>query len=298
MDPIKDAFDKVKSDFYYIQNEINDLKSEFSEIQLSLLNITKMINRELTNSIIKQDRQTDTSTHKQTNSQTNKHTNNQLSNPLDPSQDNSTKITMKVLDILKEEIIQLREQINMINLTSTQNNQNTTQTPQNTTEYDTSTDTSTHNYPFQALKQQKTLFSMRNEGVSTDRQTDQQTDNTPQNQPQIPQKTKIDTSKILNQLDGIKKELRVKIKQLTKQEMMVYSAIYQFEDQGHDVDYNILSTNLGLSESSIRDYIQRIILKGLPLIKEKENNKRVILKIPFELRKLATLDTILKLRDL
>ena len=80
--------------------------------------------------------------------------------------------------------------------------------------------------------------------------------------------------------------------------MIVYSAIYQFEDQGHDVDYTLLSTNLGLSESSIRDYISRIGIKNLPLIKEKENNKKIILKIPQDLRKLATLDTIIKLRDL
>jgi len=131
----------------------------------------------------------------------------------------------------------------------------------------------------------------------TDRQTLRQTDRRISHQ-KSRKKPVINPLLILNQLDSLKKDLRLKIKRLTKQEMMVYSAIYQFEDQGHEVDYSLLSTNLGLSESSIRDYISRINAKKLPLIKEKEDNKRIILKIPEDLRKLATLDTVLKLRDL
>jgi len=275
MDPIKEAFHKVKSEFSLIKKEITDIKSEFSEIQLSLLNLTKLINSELTKAIKTKDRQTDRPPLPST----------------DTSTDNSTKITMKVLDLFKEEIILLRHQLNHLYNHQTEQTKNQTGEANNTTHLDTSTDTSTQIYPFKALKEQKTLFSIGNNGVSTDRQTDQQTDkNAPKN--------RLNASKVLNQLDDIKKELRSKVIQLTNQEMLVYSTIYQFEDQGHNIDYTLLSTSLGLSESSIRDYIQRIIFKGLPLTKEKEKNKKVILKIPSELRKLATLDTLLKLRDL
>jgi len=165
--------------------------------------------------------------------------------------------------------------------------------------------TSTHNLSFQSLKAQNIQSSIGNQGVSTDRQTDRQTDKTHQNKPkmvQIPEQTTqnndLDPSIILSQLDSLKKDIRLKIKRLTTQELLVFSSIYQFEDQGQIVDYSSLSTHINLSESSIRDYIQRIINKGMPIFKEKINNKRIILHISEDLKKLATLDTLLKLREL
>ena len=80
--------------------------------------------------------------------------------------------------------------------------------------------------------------------------------------------------------------------------MAVFSAIYQLEEEGLTVDYSILSTKLSLSESSIRDYIQRTIRKGLPIQKTKENNKKVILSISNDLKKIASLQTILQLREI
>tara|TARA_Y100000310_G_C20661844_1_gene805227 strand:- start:245 stop:1075 length:831 start_codon:yes stop_codon:yes gene_type:complete len=276
MDPIKNAFEKVKSDFSILQTQIKDLKSELSEIQLSILNLTKSFNKNPTTPNLKFDRQTDIST----------------DNNLNPT---------NTINSLKQELNELKQQISLQktqNQTSTHLNSNKTDTALNSTDRHIQTHSSTHNYPFQAFKEQKTLSSIGNEGVSTDRQTDEQTDISTHFTHKISEKPQINPSLILTQLDGLKKDLRFKIKKLTKQEMIVYSAIYQFEDQGHDVDYTLLSTNLGLSESSIRDYISRIGIKNLPLIKEKENNKKIILKIPQDLRKLATLDTIIKLRDL
>jgi hypothetical protein len=296
MDPIKDAFEKVKSDFSIIQTEIHNMKSELSEIQLSILNLTKTINKEIT-SFSKFDRQTDNTTNYQTDNPTQNKTN--ITPTTNIPQINNLQIT-KLTDTitsLQEEINQLKQQISFKkteNPTSTHPNINSTDTELNSTEINSST----HNYPFQALKEQKTLSSIGNQGVSTDRQTDRQTGVSTHFNPKIQEKLPVNPILILNQLDGLKKDLRLKIKRLTKQEMRVYSAIYQFEDQGHEVDYILLSTNLGLSESSIRDYISRINTKQLPLIKEKENNKKIILKIPEDLRKLATLDTLLKLRDL
>ena len=108
----------------------------------------------------------------------------------------------------------------------------------------------------------------------------------------------INPGLVLEQLDSLKKELRLKVKRLTGQEIKVFSAVYLLEQQGHLVDYPLLSTNLSISESSVRDYIQRIINKGMPIIKEKINNKRIILHIPEEFRKLASIDTILALKSL
>ncbi len=223
MDPIKEAFNKVKEELSNLKINISEIKKELEEIQLSMLNLIK---------------------------------NKQVYNLIQASTNDLNNSTDKFKD---------------------------------TTNLKTSTDPSTDKSYFKDFKSQKVQFSIRNEGVSTDRQTDRQTDTSTHI---------LDPALVLSQLDSFKKGLRLKIKRLTNQEMLVYSTIYQYSSQGYDIDYLFLSNTLNLTESSIRDYIQRIFSKGLPLIKEKFNNKRVLLKIPEDLYKLASLDTLLKLRNL
>jgi len=105
-------------------------------------------------------------------------------------------------------------------------------------------------------------------------------------------------SDILNSLDSIKKDLRSKFKKLTSQEMLIFSAIYQLDEQGFSVDYPILAKKTSLTESSIRDYVQKLIKKGIPVDKTKENNKRITLSIPQDFKKIASLQTIISLREL
>ncbi len=183
----------------------------------------------------------------------------------------------------------------------TDNYQNQTIRHENSTNQHIFRQTNTENYPFQALKNPNINISTGNKGVSTDRQTNQQTDRQTQysqkNTQNTLQQVSTNPSIILSQLDNIKQDLRQKIKSLTKQEMLVFSSIYQFQDQGYIVDYPLLAQNLNLSESSIRDYIHRISQKQLPIIKEKVNNKRIILYISKDFRKLTSLNTLLKLRE-
>ncbi|MBU2104789.1 MAG: helix-turn-helix domain-containing protein [Nanoarchaeota archaeon] len=96
----------------------------------------------------------------------------------------------------------------------------------------------------------------------------------------------------------MKKEIRLKFKRLTDQEILVFSTIYQFDEEKGFSDYKTISERLNLTESSIRDYVRRLIHKGIPIEKTKINNKSIILKISENLKKIATLSTILKLRDL
>ncbi|MBI2629149.1 hypothetical protein HYW74_03630 [Candidatus Pacearchaeota archaeon] len=211
------------------------------------------------------------------------------------------------ITLLKQEISNINKELGEIQnsilaLFSVKNNYNISeknhdfrQTDQQTlrqinqTHSGNSTDTSTDKYHFQGLKSQNTLNSIGNKGVSTDRQTNQQTDR---------HIYSSNPSLILSQLDALKKETILQFKHLTNQEMLVFSFIYQLEDQGFLVDYHLLSSHLNLSESSIRDYIQRIIAKGVPLEKEKVNNKKVLLHISQDLKKLASLDTLIKLREI
>lgn len=95
----------------------------------------------------------------------------------------------------------------------------------------------------------------------------------------------------------LKKGIRLKFKRLTEQEFLVFSTIYQLEGTV-EVNYRILSEKLGLSESSIRDYVGRLIKKGIPIDKIRLNNKNIKLSIPKDLKKIASLSTIMQLRDL
>ena len=162
----------------------------------------------------------------------------------------------------------------------------------------TSTHPSTDNYPFKPVKGNILPISTGNEGVSTDRQTDRQTDKNTENPPENSQNSIDNAAEMLESLDNIKKEIRLKFKRITGQELLVFSTIYQLdEEQGH-ADYKAISKRLNLTESSIRDYVGRLIKKGVPVEKKRINNKNITLNISQNLKKIASLSTILQLRDL
>lgn len=148
----------------------------------------------------------------------------------------------------------------------------------------------------------KTTVSTGNDGVPTNQQTIQPTNQHPlistPSSVNDPINNLRRVSEVLATLDDLKKEVRIKFKKLTEQEMLIYSTIYQLEDQGFVVDYAILAQKTGLTEISIRDYIRKILQKDIPLLKLKESNKKVILKIPQDLKRVASLSTINQLRAL
>ena len=187
---------------------------------------------------------------------------------------------------------------------------------QNILKSTTSIHTSTNTTGFKPLKTQNKPFSTGNEGVSTDRQTDRQTHRQTQNELKIlknkPRKEenlfekhpnfKEDSFKnaleILNSLDNIKKEIRLKFKRLTEQEILIFSTIYQIEEEKGYANYKLIAEKLNLTESSVRDYVGRLIQKNIPVEKKKINNKQISLFISQNLKKIAPLSTILQLRDL
>ena len=186
---------------------------------------------------------------------------------------------------IKKELENLKKELNSLKLASTQNTEKTA----------ISTDTSTLRQEIEGLKPQNLGISIGNEGVPTDRQTNRQTDVSTQKKPKY---TFQQATEILESLDNIKKEIRLKFKRLTSQEMLIFSTLYQLEQTQQEVTYKDISLKLKLTESSIRDYISRLINKGIPVDKVKKNNKQIILKINQDLTKIASLDTILQLREL
>jgi len=149
-----------------------------------------------------------------------------------------------------------------------------------------------HYYPFKPLNPKNTSFSTGNEGVPADRQTNQQTNQ------QTEKASFSNAIEVLNSLDNLKKEIRNKFKRITEQEFLVFSAIYQIEEETGYADYKTLSQRLNLTESSIRDYVGKLIKKGIPVDKTKINNKMIQLSVSEKLKKIAPLPVLFQLREL
>lgn len=190
----------------------------------------------------------------------------------------------KEINELKDLMIQICEIIKVKEEDiQTQKSENTSNRGKNTT----------NKGVFKPLNSQNQVISIGNQGVPTDRQTNQQTDR---------QTNKQDTFdgavELLNSLDTFKKELRLKFKRLTEKELLVFSTLYQLTDLTEFTTYKAISFKLKLTESSIRDYIGKLIKKGIPVNKTKENNKNIKLSISPNLKKVASLSTILQLREI
>ncbi len=215
------------------------------------------------------------------------------------------------ISYLSQEIAILRENLMEITgkiqkMTDFLETEISTEKPKNQT---FSTDLSTHDYSFNGLKHQNLPISTGNQGVSTDRQTDRHTDTYPLISPgktgflgKKAEKTEIldidHAAEILDSLDKIKKEIRLKFKRLTDQEMSIFSAIYQLEEKKGYADYKSIAELLNITESSTRDHVGRIIKKGVPVDKKRINNKKINLFISQNLKKITSLSTILQLRDI
>lgn len=179
------------------------------------------------------------------------------------------KEAQKENEDLKKEIKQLKEKLNLI-----------------LSKFDT--------LPTASIsKQTHAKSSIGNQGVQTDRHQDKEKTDPTQN---IQKQERSDQKdQIINMIANLKEDIDNSFKSLTKQEKKIFSAIYMLEEEG-PVTYALLSTKLGLSESSIRDYIMNLQKKKIPIIKDKISNKKIILKIHPELRNISTLDSLLKLR--
>jgi DNA-binding MarR family transcriptional regulator len=218
---IRQAFSRVKHDIIFLQQEILNLKNEFSEIK-------------------------------------------------------------SLLQSLNEEIKTLKNPENQDFKASTLRHINT--------------HSSTVPQEIRGLKTPNLGISTGNGGVSTDRQTDTSTD---KKQEKSVESDILRASEILDSLDLLKKEIRLKFKRITAQEMAVFSTIYQLEEENPEqTTYKNIANLLKLSESSIRDYVQRMVNKGIPIKKKKLNNKKITLSISQDLKKIATLPTIIQLREL
>jgi len=142
----------------------------------------------------------------------------------------------------------------------------------------------THKMQNQALFPKNFHSSTGNEGVPTD---SQQTVNRCT--------TELKRTFIPELVANLKKDLQEKFKKLTKQEFFIFSLLYTLEEEKKEVTYKDIAERANLAESSVRDYISRLERKGIPIIKERLNNKIILLKISPELKSIASLEALSKL---
>jgi hypothetical protein len=208
------------------------------------------------------------------------------------------------MQLLKLEISSLRDEISSLKLNPSYSQNPTHFNPSTSTPTDKLADLPTVPQEMRGFKEPRSLVSTGNEGVPTDKstnsQTNRQTDFLSGFMRENSQKLNLeDIQETLNTLDNLKKELRLKFKRLTPQEMLIFSAIYSLETKGiEEITYKTLANNLNLSESSIRDYVIKLTSKGIPIVKRRVNNKQIALQISENLQKIASLSTIIKLREL
>jgi predicted transcriptional regulator len=195
---------------------------------------------------------------------------------MDPIKEAFSKIKQDILD-LNSSLDLLNQQMSDIKRTL---NQQTNQHVNATIHTENPTNQQTHfnKTPQYVLKQPYTRNSTGNEGVPTDRQTNQQTD----------KHIKNELVEAVESVQFIRDTLQTTFLNLTKQEREVFLTIYELEEHGFTVDYPMVAAQLKLTESSIRDYVLKLIRKGVPVQKSKENNKKIILSIAAELKKIAS----------
>ena len=211
---------------------------------------------------------------------------------------------------LRQEILELKYQINTLRITTkeiqtpTQADFSQTSPTQNQTtpsrKPDNQTMNQTMDYPLEPRSTPNLAVSTGNGGVPTDKQTDRQTDKQTDKYTEIDKISDFErANEILESLDSIKKGIRLKFKRLTPQEMLVFSTLYSLGEQNiEEISYKLIANNTNLSESSIRDYVNKLIKKGVPILKIRQNNKKIMLKVSSDLQKIASLSTIIKLREL
>ena len=60
--------------------------------------------------------------------------------------------------------------------------------------------------------------------------------------------------------------------------MLIFNTLYSLDEgETEEITYKIIANKINLSESSIRDYINKLIKKGIPVEKTRKNNKIIIL---------------------
>jgi len=98
-----------------------------------------------------------------------------------------------------------------------------------------------------------------------------------------------------DKLHKFREDLEADFASLSKQEFLTFLTIYQLEEDLGPISYSHIAKHLKLSEGCIRTYVSSLMRKGIPIIKEKINNRFIILKISKDFRDLNLKNKLLDL---
>lgn len=98
-----------------------------------------------------------------------------------------------------------------------------------------------------------------------------------------------------DKLHQFKENLEADFTSLSKQEFLTFLVIYQLEEDLGTISYFHIAKHLKLSEGCVRTYVSSLIRKGIPIVKEKINNRFVTLRISEDFRDLNLKNKLLDL---
>jgi len=145
---------------------------------------------------------------------------------------------------------------------------------------------------------QQTATQQISDSQTADKQQIQQTQQIGRAEAAATVITSITDTQGVGLVSDLKKDIMRKFIALTTKEFLIFTDIYIIGEKQGVTSYRDIARETGLTESSIRDYIARLIHKGIPIIKRKVNNKNILLGIPPDLKSLFTLDSLIKLREI
>ena len=86
---------------------------------------------------------------------------------------------------------------------------------------------------------------------------------------------------------ALNQDLKKLFSTLTKQEFLTFLTVYQLQDDlKRALTYDDLATKLHLTSGCVRTYVSSLIKKGLPLVKNKLNNRIILISIDPKFKKL------------
>ena len=99
-------------------------------------------------------------------------------------------------------------------------------------------------------------------------------------------------------LETVKKEFEELFRDLTDREFSVFMAIYQLEeDLQAPVSYCEVSKILKITEITVRNYVNSMMNRGIPIEKHRQYNRKVSLSIKKDMRDLNLASKLLKIRQ-
>jgi len=131
--------------------------------------------------------------------------------------------------------------------------------------------------------------SIGNKGVNNDHQQSSTMNNNEQQS-----STKSDLHKTLEKLS---QSLTFAFQNLTDREFSVFIAVFELEKQLPEVTYTDLANKLTISEPTVRNTVNRLISKKIPIQKNRFFNKKVSLSISKDLHDINLIAKLIQIRQ-